>query len=451
MTHAECARRLTIYPAEIRRLIRLPDGDPRHLPGVLITARGGTGWRVHPEVFAYYLCRQCSPTPPPMDAMSTEELIEFLAGERISSRTGLYRWWQRRLDDAVAAGVLTEYLVMGRSRWSPAEAAGVKDALDGIKGGGRNRADAARCALAAMRQLVDVAETMRITGAKRRTVESWSGQGGGAVRFGARMIGGRLFFKREQLKRVTTPGKAILRKCASCGKDRHKDGTELKRTPSHLHESTYCDACWEEVKPTAQVLRDGLARIEQHDPEGLYRRRSEAQQRSWREGKRDMSDYLVLGDAEHIVKLHNSENTTITRINRSMMSRFGRELTAEREREIRRNVRSRARKGKAGRKRDEGQREILLGILREVLAELAAGVSESEVLASVGLRAWQRDIGDLRADIPATTVAGVDNRLVDDRLGPDDEAFDPRWRRVVIDRIRRHIGADVKSLQIAGT
>ena len=114
---------------------------PAPLPGVLLRARGVApserGWRVHPEVFAYYLCRQCSPTPPPVDAMSTEELVEFLAGQRISSKTGEYRWWLRRVHEAVAFGVLTGYLVIGRARWSPAEAAAVKAALGGIKGGTR--------------------------------------------------------------------------------------------------------------------------------------------------------------------------------------------------------------------------------------------------------------------------------------------------------------------------
>ena len=228
LTHAECARRLAIHPDEIRQLIRLPDSDPRHLPGVLVRACGVApserGWRVHPEVFEQYLSANCSPTPPPVEAMNTEELIEFLAGQRISSRTGAYRWWRERIREAVAFGVLTDYLVIGRARWSPAEAAAVKDALGGIKSGGGG--GEARRAFAEMREFADIAEAMRIRGVTRGTAEGWAGQGDKPVRFGAVKIGREAFFERAQLEsqgRVTTQGKAIIRK-------REK----AKRTPSQI-------------------------------------------------------------------------------------------------------------------------------------------------------------------------------------------------------------------------
>ena len=257
-TAAECARRLTIHPDEVVRLIRLPDSDPRHLSGVLVRACGVApserGWRVHPEVFEQYLSANCSPTPPPVDAMSTEELIEFLAGERISSKTGPYRWWRERVHEAVAFDTLTDYLVIGRARWSPAEAAAVKDALDGIKLRGRGRGGEARHALAAMMGLADIAEAMRIRGVTRGTAEGWGGQGDRPVRFGAVKIGREVFFDREQLEvpgRRASPGQAIVRK-----------ERKVKRAPSQIARLQEGHDAWVSARESA-VSGLGLVTVSQ--------------------------------------------------------------------------------------------------------------------------------------------------------------------------------------------
>lgn len=325
---AEIARRLTIGRVDVVRFVRLPESDPLHLPGVLVAARGGTGWRVHPEVFEKWCLVHCSPSPPAAGAMNTEQLIEFLAGERIPSRSGLYRWWLRRVAEAVEFGVLTDYLVIGRPRWSPTEAAGVKDALDGIKGGTRTRAQEARHALAAMVGLAGVAEAVRLKGVKRKTAEGWSGQGDRPVRFGARRVGGEVFFELAQLEAYTPTIPAekaitIMRKCAGAGCK-----AQVPRTPSQLERTkdSYCPTCWGQIKPTAQVLRDGQARMEEHDPEELERRRSEGQQR------RDRSTYGG-GDGARLRDLHRKPSVKRKRLRKMMWTKSRHVPTPERERE----------------------------------------------------------------------------------------------------------------------
>jgi len=338
---AEVARRLTIGRVDIVRFVRLPDGNPLHLPGVLVPARGGSGWRVHPEALEEYLRLHCSPSPPPAEAMNTEELIEFLAGERIPSRSGLYRWWLRRVAEAVEFGVLTDYLVIGRPRWSPTEAAGVKDALDGIKGGTRTRAQEARHALAAMVGLAGVAEAVRLKGVKRETAEGWSGQGDRPVRFGARRVGGEVFFELAQLEAYTPTIPAekaitIMRKCAGAG-----CVAQVPRTLSQIERArdSYCPDCWEQIKPTAQVLRDGLARMEENDPEELRRRRSEAQRR------RDPSSYYRDGDGAVLVREQSRPTVVADRIDQMKQTKVGTGLTATRRAEIETNAWRRSQAG----------------------------------------------------------------------------------------------------------
>jgi len=255
--------------------------------------------------------------------MNTEQLIEFLAGERIPSRSGLYRWWLQRVAEAVEFGVLTDYLVIGRPRWSPTEAAGVKDALDGIKGGTRTRAQEARHALAAkMVGLAGVAEAVRLKGVKRKTAEGWSGQGDRPVRFGARRVGGEVFFELAQLEAYTPTIPAekaitIMRKCAGAG-----CVAQVPRTPSQIERTrdSYCSDCWSVISGTAQhleLLRDGLRTLEENNPEELFRRRSEGQQR--REGKRGGS----AGDATAILKAHNSPTKKRKRLTEMKLTRGG--------------------------------------------------------------------------------------------------------------------------------
>ena len=177
-----------------------------------------------------------------------------------------------------------------------------------------------------MKRLVNIAEAVRITGVKRKTAEGWSGQGDRPRRFGARKIGGELFFDREQLEgyRPTIPGKAIARRCVRCNSPfRSRDGCEpLMRTPSQIKrtKSSYCDDCWSVISGTAQhleLLRDGLRTLEENDPEELRKHRSEGQQR--REGKRGGS----AGDATAILKAHNSPTKKRKRLTAMKLTRGG--------------------------------------------------------------------------------------------------------------------------------
>jgi hypothetical protein len=91
---------------------------------------------------------------------------------------------------------------------------------------------------------------------------------------------------------------------------------------------------------------------------------------------------------------------------------------------------------RAGRKRN-AQREALLGILDDISAESVPDLSANEWLAEVGLVAWQRGVGTFRDGVPASRW--------------DAESFDPQWRKIVVDRVRRLIGPDIKALQTATT
>ena len=296
----------------IYECLRAPEDDPLYLPSVRVPARGRLrfAYLIPLDGFEAWVARHSTPTPLPADSVITSRAIDYIAGERVSEseQPVLWRWFRSRLYEAIEFDVLTAHAIFGKPRWAIPELDRVKTALAGIRDGapGRARESArtrgarhareARRTLAAIdRRFVDLAETTKITAKKRRTVESWSGQGGGPVRFGCRKIGGELFFEREQVESYdrATPGKAIPCRCASCG-------AELERTPSRIARASnfYCPTCWEQIKPTGQVLRDGLRRMEENDPDELFRRRSEGQKPSWSpEGARDRGDYPVLGDA----------------------------------------------------------------------------------------------------------------------------------------------------------
>jgi hypothetical protein len=65
-------------------------------------------------------------------------------------------------------------------------------------------------------------------------------------------------------------------------------------------------------------------------------------------------------------------------------------------------------------------------------------LSETSLLAEIGLLAWQYDLGDFRARYPAGRGARDD---------PESPA--PGWRKAIVDRVRGLIGPDTKALLIA--
>lgn len=84
-------------------------------------------------------------------------------------------------------------------------------------------------------------------------------------------------------------------------------------------------------------LRQGIAEAE---PDELFRRRSEAQQRSWADGHRDTASYSARAKADNrLVPLHRKPTVRVKRIDRMMQTRFGYGLSDERKREILANAR----------------------------------------------------------------------------------------------------------------
>jgi hypothetical protein len=70
-------------------------------------------------------------------------------------------------------------------------------------------------------------------------------------------------------------------------------------------------------------------------------------------------------------------------------------------------------------------------IADNVIAEHAedgdlSDVSPHELYAEIGLVAWQENVGTFRQDIPPAN-------------GNVDDGYDPRWRRTVIDRVRKRL------------
>jgi hypothetical protein len=265
------------------------------------------------------------------------------------------------------------------------------------------------------------------------TAHKWAKEG----RYGAKMIVGAWTFEVKELncRDRAQYGRAELVPCCFCK-------TRLvPRTPSQLrHGQPHCDSCKETAR--VQYLERAWEAMRDMDPD--------VKSEVWSKGQRSRTDDRSAQRAACSDSLRKRWESSNTALPLAEASAEARGVTHHPER-VKSRVLSRTHKGKAGRKRDEGQREILLGILAEVIAEPhAAGVSESELLASVGLCAWQRGVGGFRADIPASKPERMDG-YEQERAGPDEEAFDPRWRKVVVDRVRRLIGTDVKALQIAAT
>jgi len=324
---ADCLARVAISEGTWRRaLARTPEDGPR-LPMKLVAGRGrGRGrstYHARPQDLEEYIARVSTPAPLPADALSLIEALSFLAGKPISGKRGSdgdYVLWRGRLRAAVRDGDVTEYTILGVRRYSRAQLEPLKANFDaaGINGHpARQRLRRARAERAEAEGLVNTAETARIANVKRETAERW----GGRRLYGARKIGGEWFFERVQIEarpRRAAPGPAEPVTCRHCGKPVMRTRSRRRRAKHYYH-----GECWEKV--WAQRLAEGLAEM---DPAELFRRRSEAQQRSWseEEGVRDSSDY---GDGDRLRELHRKPSVQKKRYTNQMVAMTGHPPTRE--------------------------------------------------------------------------------------------------------------------------
>jgi endogenous inhibitor of DNA gyrase (YacG/DUF329 family) len=424
---ADVRERTTLGHAKVLGL--LEDGT---IPGVRVGAGVSWRWRVDPTELEAIIAAQLPADPiPPIEAVAIQ------AGRRVKQGSAAYARHLARLKRAVRAGRITQYRIFGVTRYSRSEVVEEKERLasGGVNGTAtRNRYAATRKRLAAS-GLIGLADAATLCGVHWYTAYTWAT---GAL-YGAVKVDGVWFLDRELLAtrdRAPYRRAQVVVRCSACNKP-----VESKRTPSQLdHHRPYCHACYE--AHVEQWLRAGPQAIRDMNPDGRFE--------IWRKGQQKRTDDRSAQRAACSDSMTKRWSSSKTALPLAEASAEARGVTHHPER-VKSRVLSRTHKGKAGRKRDEGQRAILLGILGEVLPGLdAAAVSESELLASVGLVAWQRGVGTLRADIPASKPERMDE-YEQVRAGPDDEAFDPKWRPTVVARIRRHIGVDAKALQIART
>lgn len=407
--------RTTLSHAKVLELL----GD-RTIPAIRVAFGAGWRWGVRPDELEAAITAHTDPAPLPPDPISTIEAVAVLnGGRRVKQRSGTYKYLAARLERAAGAGRLTAYRVFGVTRYSRAE---VQAAFEGVGKGRTNRYAILRLRLPEGRILL--ADAASECGVHYLTAYAWAERG----LYDAEKIEGAWTFDAEQLStRNRAPyGRERLVPCSGCG-------TPVPRTPSQLERSApYCPTCCEVKRE--EWFATGPQAIRDMDPVVRLEKWQKAQQKRPERDLEEWKTAIQEGQTRYLKRPSRRELA----FKKWVRAVHGREATSAEIAAVRSRANSLARKGKAGRKQDATQRELLLGILAEIVADRdPEPVSESELLAEVGLVAWQRGVGTLRDDIPAAPG--------------DDDAFDPAFRKTVVDRVRRHIGADVKALQIAAT
>lgn len=248
---------------------------------------------------------------------------------------------------------------------------------------------------------------------------------------------GQIYFRPEVLdaapKRGNRPPQTVS--CTKCGRPFKKPAHRVDRTVRH-----FCTRC------------SGAGPIGRRDSEETRGRKSAAVSARWRNGELEQTRESMRERGKswaRKAKWPRSRGEAVEfvdRIDKMTRKRYGHSLDEERRRALIDAALERAKPHyKRGRKPSgiaaELQRIAGDVIAGHIEAEDLLELSQAELLAEIGLVAWQEGIGSFRADFPGAT--------------PLADGYAREWRRNVVERVRRHVGDHVagilKSLQIATT
>lgn len=430
-----CGERLGIRRGELFRM--LATGD---LPSVRARTRRGSAYRVRPQDLEELLARVCVPSPP-ADLIRETYALEILAGQPVRSGTTPGGRMRQRLYAAVERGSVVRYRLLGRSRYSRREVEFERDRL-AARGVG-TRATTPRTHHLALRKgmetegLVDTRTASQRVGVPQSTAAGWAARG----LYGARKLAGQWWFVADLLPSSPPsarhePGGRVP--CARCGRPHERPAWEV-RAATEKGRRLYCPDCWTEIRDqvTGDNLAKGRGRKFTHSEETRVKMSASAVlrwERATAEERAAKRGALAIGHD----KLLRSGKRRVAMTSKIVLARQGREPTEEERRRWSTRAKSRAATGRAGPKPKGDVRDQLLEIAAAIAATYGddfAGFGQNEILAEIGLHAWQQGVGTFRHDFPAGAS--------------DPESFDRQYRKVILERVRMLIGPQVKALQIA--